>query len=149
MLEISSAGLALIKKYEGCRLTAYKCPAGVWTIGYGHTEGVQEGDEIIQAEADALLQLDASSAMGSVDQLVRVPLKQCQADALASFVFNLGHGALKSSTLLRKLNAGDYEGASHEITRWDKATVKGQLVQVRGLTLRRSAEQYLFNGNNR
>ena len=99
---------ALIREFEGLRLEAYKCPAGVLTIGYGHTSGVKEGMSITEAEAEQLLDADVESAAAQVKSAVKVELNANQLDALIDFVFNLGIGNLRSSTLLKKLNARDY-----------------------------------------
>ncbi len=137
---LSANGLDLIKGFEGLRLGAYQDSAGVWTIGYGHTGNVQPGDRITQAEADALLQQDTAWAQQAVRDQVKVPLTQGQFDALTSFTFNLGAGALSRSTLLQKLNAGDYAGAQAEFGKWVNAG--GQVLQ--GLVRRRAAEAELF-----
>lgn len=136
----------LVKHFEGLYLTAYKCPAGVWTIGYGHTAGVTEGQTITADQANAFLQADLTAAAAQVDRLVKVPLKPQQRGALASFVFNLGAGSLQSSTLLRLLNQGDYAGASGQFGRWVYATVNGVKTQLPGLVKRRAAEAELFQG---
>lgn len=140
---LSAQGLELIKGFEGLRLNAYQDSAGVWTIGYGHTGGVRPGDRITQAEAEAYLRQDTGWAQQAVRDLVRVPLSQGQFDALTSFTFNLGRGALEGSTLLRKLNAGDYAGAQAEFGRWVHAG--GEVLQ--GLVRRRAAEGDLFGGS--
>lgn len=97
--KIGQAGLALIKQYEGCRLAAYRCAAGVWTIGYGHTAGVHSGMTITQAQADAYLRQDIAKFEGYVNNPAYVPitanLNQNQFDALVSFAFNLGAGNLR------------------------------------------------------
>lgn len=144
MQNISSqrAGLALIKKYEGCKLTAYKCPAGVWTIGYGRTTNVKEGDTCSQAQADAWLIEEYDRFESQVRKLVSVLLNEAQLGALVSFTYNVGVGAFKSSTLLKMLNAGDYVGASLQFARWNKAGGK----VLKGLTNRRLAETALFIG---
>lgn len=134
-------GLALIKSFEGLRLQAYTCPAGVLTIGYGSTgPHVRPGMRITEQQADALLLSDLSRFEAAVTGAVRVPLTQAQFDALVSFTFNVGVAALRSSTLLRKLNAGDYAGAAAEFARWNKAGGK----VLAGLTRRRAAERALF-----
>lgn len=139
-MRINDKGLELIKKYEGCRLLAYKCPAGVWTIGYGHTAGVKSGMAITKADAERLLLQDLKRFEEGVEALVKVPLTSNQFSALVSFAFNCGLAALRSSTLLKKLNAGDLNGAAREILRWDKVNKK----PVEGLTKRRKEEQKLF-----
>lgn len=140
MTRTSASGLALIKRHEGFRPTAYKCPGGVWTIGYGHTRNVSEGDTTTLAQANDWLAEDIQSAEKAVLRYVTVPLTQNQFDALVSFTFNLGAGALAESTLLRKLNDGGYDVAANEFPRWVKA--KGR-VQA-GLVARRAEERELF-----
>ena len=132
--------LDLIKHFEGCYLTAYLCPANVWTIGYGHTKTAKQGMVITQEEADRLLEQDVAWVKAAVIGAVKVPLTANQTSALYSFVFNVGAGAFRSSTLLRKLNAGDYTGAQGQFRRWNKAGGK----VLRGLTRRRAAEAKLF-----
>ena len=139
-MRINNKGLELIKKYEGCRLLAYKCPAGVWTIGYGHTAGVKSGMAITKYDAERLLLQDLKRFEEGVEALVKVPLTSNQFSALVSFAFNCGLSALRSSTLLKKLNVGDLNGAAREILRWDKVNKK----PVEGLTKRRKEEQQLF-----
>lgn len=140
--QLSAQGLELIKGFEGLRLSAYQDSGGVWTIGYGHTRGVKPGDRITEAQAEAYLREDTGWAQQAVRDLVRVPLSQGQFDALTSFTFNLGRGALEQSTLLRKLNAGDYAGAQAEFARW--VHDDGRVLQ--GLVRRRAAEAELFGG---
>jgi lysozyme len=126
-------------------LKAYKCPAGVLTIGFGHTgRDVKEGMTCTVEQAHAWLMNDLAAAANAVDQLIAVPLSANQRGALASFVFNLGQGALRGSTLRRKLNAGDYAGAAAEFGRWTKALVDGETVSLSGLVKRRAAESTLF-----
>jgi len=138
---ISSKGLDLIKQFEGCELKAYTCPAGVLTIGYGHTgPDVTQGQEVSQAEADELLKTDTIRFEKAVDRYVNVELKQCMFDALVSFTFNCGSDAFKNSTLLRLLNSGDYEGAAGQFSRW----VNGANGPLPGLVRRRDAEECLF-----
>ena len=141
-METSANGIHLIEQFEGCRLRAYQDAVGVWTIGYGHTRGVFEGMTTDHDGAEALLRMDLEEAEAAVNRLVAVPIEQCQFDALVSFTFNLGAGNLSRSTLLRKLNDGDYEGAAAEFPRWNRA---GEKV-LAGLTRRREAEQALFRG---
>ena len=143
-MKISEEGKALIKKFEGCELEAYQCPAGVWTIGYGHTKGVQQGDIWSQANADEMLDIELEEFEGYINELVEVQLEQHQFDALVAWVYNLGAGNLISSTLLIKLNAGDYEDVPHEIQRWNKAG--GEVLE--GLIRRRKAEALLFEGKD-
>lgn len=140
MMNISQKGIDLIKNFEGLQLKSYKCPAGVWTIGYGTTRGVKQGQSITQKEAEELLKRDLRYFELRVDKLVTVPLTQGQYDALVSFTYNLGEGNLKSSTLLKKLNSKDYEGAALEFPKWNRAAGK----VLNGLIKRRAAEQKMF-----
>tara|TARA_B110000211_G_scaffold84129_1_gene98526 strand:- start:15658 stop:16101 length:444 start_codon:yes stop_codon:yes gene_type:complete len=138
----SEEGASLIKKFEGCKLEAYQCAAGVWTIGYGHTKEVSEGDVISQFEAEDLLTYDLQEFEGYVLDYVSVPMKQNEFDALVSWTFNLGSGNLRSSTLLKKLNDHKYKEVPTEIRRWNKAAGK----VLDGLVRRREAESLLFQG---
>lgn len=141
MRKISAAGLQLIKAFEGCRLKAYRDPVGIPTIGYGRIKGVKMGDVISQEQADNWLleEIENEYAPG-VEGLVKVEITDNQFAALVSFAYNLGVGALAKSTLLRKLNAGDYAGASQEFGKWSKAGGK----TLPGLVRRRAAESTLF-----
>lgn len=141
---ISDEGIALVKKFEGCELEAYKCAAGVWTIGYGSTRGVNQGDVWTQEKADIML-IDELQEYGEhVSNMVNVPLNQSQYDALTSWCFNLGPTNLSSSSLLRVLNEEKYEEVPHQIKRWNKAN--GQVND--GLIRRREAEALLFEGKD-
>ena len=135
----------LIKHFEGCCLEAYPDPATgaePWTIGYGHTgPEVHPGMTITQEEADAMLREDAEKVAKQITPMVHVSLSQEEFDALVCFVFNVGIGNFAKSTLLKKLNAGDYEGAADELPKWNKAAGK----VMAGLTKRRNAERELFN----
>jgi len=141
-METSQAGIEAIKDYEGVRLIAYDDGVGVWTIGVGHTSGVERGDVITMDQVDEFLRADLEDAEQAVNDRVIVPLTQCQFDALVSFVFNVGSGAFMASTLLKKLNAGDYDGAADEFLRWNKAG--GRVLA--GLTKRRISEREMFLG---
>ena len=141
-MEISQEGLSLIKKFEGCKLQSYKCAAGVWTIGYGSTNGIEEGMEISQERADMLLLEDVEVFEKAVNELVEVPLEQNQFDSLISWTFNLGPTNLKNSTLLKVLNNKNYDEVPTQIKRWNKAG--GKVLQ--GLIRRREAEALLFEG---
>jgi len=143
-MKISQEGVNLIKHFEGCRLEAYKCPAGVWTIGYGHTKGVKEGDAIEQEAAEAFLIEDLEAFEQAVARLVKVPITQQQFDALVSFTFNLGAGNLERSTLLEKLNGYQYIEVPEQMMRWVKAG--GQVLD--GLVRRRAAEAALFQNKD-
>jgi lysozyme len=139
-MKTSQKGIDLIKHFEGCELNAYKCPAGVWTIGYGHIKGVQEGDVITEQQADEMLVEELNEYENYINTLVTVPLNQNQYDALVSWVYNLGSSNLQASTLLKVLNAGDYDNVPEQIMRWNKAGGKA----LEGLTRRRQAEADLF-----
>ncbi len=141
-MNISQEGLGLIKKFEGCELEAYVCAAGVWTIGYGSTKGVKEGDKISQEEADKLLLHEMDEYEGYITDNVTVDLKQNQFDSLVSWVFNLGPTNLKASTMLKVLNLGNFEGVPEQMKRWNKANGK----TLDGLIRRREAEALLFEG---
>ena len=141
-MQVSEKGLALIRRFEGLRLAAYKCPAGVCTIGYGTTRGIKMGMVITKAQAEALLADDVQRFVGHIEALVTAPLAQHQLDALASFVYNIGPGAFAGSTLLRLLNAGLTKEAAGQFPRWNKAA--GAVLA--GLTRRRAAERAMFEG---
>ncbi|QCO07548.1 lysozyme [Azospirillum argentinense] len=138
----------LVQYFEGLELSAYRCPAGVWTIGYGHTKGVRDGETITKAVAERLLASDLAAAAADVAKLVTVPLTDAQRGALASFVFNLGAANFKGSTLRRLLNKGDIAGAAGQFERWVYATVKGKKERLPGLVTRRAAEEALFRGGD-
>lgn len=133
-------GIPIIKQYEGLKLEAYLCPAGIPTIGYGHTRGVKLGQKISAAQAEVFLDHDYEEAEDAVKRLITVPLNDNQLGALTSFVFNLGEGRLLGSTLRRKLNSGDYKGAAAEFDKWVYSGGK----KLNGLITRRAAERKLF-----
>jgi lysozyme len=143
---MSRDGLDLIKHFEGLYLRAYKCPAGVWTIGYGHTglkhqDGtVKAGRVITEDEADRLLDHDMRVFVDRVNRLVTVELSQNEFDALVSFDFNTG--GLAKSTLLRRLNAGAYDEVPAQLMRWTRASGK----VLAGLVRRRASEVRLWQG---
>ena len=139
-MNISNKGIELIKKFEGCRLKAYQDSVDVWTIGYGHTEGVYEGMEISQHQADIMLGSDLVKYANYINEYVTVSLNPNQFDALTSWVYNLGPGNLKSSTMLKVLNEGSYNDVPFQIKRWNKAGGK----VLKGLVRRREAEAELF-----
>ena len=136
----SKTGTDLIKKWEGCRTNAYKCPAGVWTIGYGHTATVTSGMMISHLQAEHLLKEDLVRFEKAVNDYVRVPLTQNQFDALVSFSYNVGTEAFRTSTLLVKVNAKHYAKASQQFRRWTKAGER----ELPGLVARRADEEALF-----
>ena len=140
----SAEGVALIKKFEGCELEAYQCSANVWTIGYGHTRGVEEGDTCSQEDAESMLVEDLEECEGYVNGIVQCPLEQNQFDALVAWTYNLGPTNLRESTLLIRLNEEDYNDVPTQIRRWNKAGGK----VLDGLVRRREAEALLFLGQN-
>jgi lysozyme len=145
-MKTSSNGLQLIRKYEGCKTTPYRCPAGLYTVGYGHVigNGLQLPDQFNRTfslgEIDELLRTDLARFEQGVLRYCPVYLTQSQFDALVSFSFNLGLGVLQRSTLRQKILRKDGEGAAKEILRYDK--VGGR--PLKGLTRRRQAEYRLF-----
>lgn len=134
-------GIDLIKQFEGLKLEAYLCPAGIPTIGYGHTKNVKLGQKITKEQAEQWLADEYLETESQVANVVTVPLKANQLDALVSFVYNLGIGKLRGSTLLRKLNKGDYFGAEMEFDKWVFAGGK----KLAGLVKRRASERDLFS----
>lgn len=139
-MEPSKACIDLIRTFEGLELEAYLCPAGIPTIGYGHTRGVKLGQTITRQLADALLEQDIDEVAALVSRIIQVQLTQGQFDAVASFAFNCEHWI--GSTLVRKVNQGDFAGAAQEFPKWNHAGGK----VLDGLTRRRTAEQLLFLG---
>ncbi|HBL7017467.1 TPA: lysozyme [Serratia marcescens] len=144
-MKISDDGMALIKRFEGLRLQAYQDSVGVWTIGYGWTQPVAGrkvggGMAIDAATAERLLVCGVAQFEQGVERLVAVTITQGQFDALVSFAYNLGLRALEKSTLLRRLNAGDRQGAADQFDRW----VNAGGVRLDGLVARRAAERALF-----
>lgn len=149
-MNITERGLQLIEDFEGLILHSYLCPAGVWTIGYGHTgPDVRQGQAITRQQADQLLRQDVAKFVADVNSLIgSAPTTQNQFDALVSFAFNVGSDididtiaeGLGDSTLLRKHMVGDYDGAAREFLRWNRA--RGKVLD--GLTRRRQAEAALY-----
>jgi lysozyme len=137
----SDRGLALTKSFEGLHLAAYQDCAGNWTIGYGHTGStVSAGQSISEAEAEKLLQADLAEAVACVNHAVQAVISQSQFDAMVDFCFNAGSGNFVQSTLLRKVNSGDLQGAAAQFALWVHAG--GEVVS--GLVRRRKAEAALF-----
>ena len=140
-MEYSKQGLALTEGFESCRLTAYQDVKGIWTIGFGHVgPEVVEGLTWTQDQADSQLVLDLTKAEHAVNTLVTVPLTQGQYDALVDFCYNCGIGAFSGSTMLRLLNAGQFDDAANEFQKWSHASG----VVVAGLLRRRVAEEDEF-----
>ena len=140
-MKINSAGLSLIRRFEGCELKAYYDEhGGVWTIGYGHTHGVKRGQTITKEDADAFLSRDVSWAEEAVMECVKAQINTNQFSACVSLCFNIGADAFKRSTLVKKINAEDFDGAADEFQKWNKAGGK----VLNGLIRRRAAEEELF-----
>ena len=137
-MHISDKGIEFIIREEGERLTAYKCPAGVWTVGVGHTAGVKQGDTITKEQAHELLKCDLKGFEDVLNKNIQVQLKQHEFDALMSFIFNIGAGAFKKSTLLKKLN--NNEDITGEFEKWKYGG--GRVLPV--LVARRKRELILF-----
>jgi GH24 family phage-related lysozyme (muramidase) len=143
--EVSAEGRALIQQFEGLSLTAYVCPAGKWTIGYGHTDGVQPGDKITKAHADALLKADlVAFGSGVADALGACEASQHEFDAMVSLAFNVGLTGFRGSTVLRLHRQDDQQSAARAFGMWNKAKVNGKLQEVPGLTRRRAAETAFY-----
>ena len=140
-MKTSDVGIELIKEFEGCKQVAYQDSVGVWTIGYGHTKDVYEGQLSIKKTCERFLAEDLQEFEDYVEAIVEVSLNQNQFDALVAWTFNLGPGNLLKSTMLRKLNEGDYDAVPDEMRRWNKAG--GEVLN--GLVRRRDAEANLFN----
>lgn len=139
-LDYSKDGLRLTELFEGDVLTAYQDQRGLWTIGYGHTAGVQHGQTITPAQADAFLATDIRAAARCVNDVVTVKLTQGQFDALVDFVFNVGEGNFRHSTLLREINEQKFPEAIAQFKLWDHC---GGVVNA-GLLRRRNAEAEEF-----
>ena len=142
---INDEAKGIIKFSEGCKLTAYQCPAKIWTIGYGSTfykdgKKVKQGDTISQNQADTLFDNILEKFEKDVKKLIKVKINDNQFGSIISFAYNVGVDNLKSSTLLKKLNANDFFGASQEFMKWNKAGGK----VLNGLTIRRKKESLLF-----
>jgi len=145
MRKINDEGIAHLKRWEGCRLTAYKDPKGIWTIGYGHTSAagkpyVHKDMKITQQQAEEMLLRDLGQYERAVETGVKVPLTDNQFAALVSFCYNVGAGAFAKSTLLKKLNRGDYEAVPVELAKWTRSGNK----RLKGLANRRAAEAGLW-----
>ena len=148
-MKTSAAGLAAIRSHEGERLTAYQDSVGVWTVGVGHTTAagpptVKKGMRITATESAEILARDLCAVEADVNRLVKVPISQNQFDALVSLVFNIGTPSFQKSTLLKALNSRDYQKAADQFLVWNKGTVKGRKVAIKGLTDRRQKERAQF-----
>ncbi len=143
-MNIGPAGIALIKSFEQCRLSAYlPTPNDVPTIGWGTTDGVSLGDTCTQEEADAWFLEDLAWVQDCLDAHIHVPITQHETDALASLCYNIGCEQFRKSTLVRLLNESDFDGAAKQFLRWNKQDGH----ELKGLTVRREAEQELFEDN--
>ncbi|WP_425917888.1 lysozyme [Acinetobacter sp. TSRC1-2] len=145
VMSTSQNGINLLSSFEGCELAAYLCPAKVWTIGFGTTVypndlKVKKGDSCTLEQAKKFKAHDLKRFEKTVNDLVKVPLTQNQFDALVSLTYNIGTGAFEKSTLLKKLNAGDCQGAANQFTVWNKGSDK----VLQGLVNRRAKERELF-----
>ncbi|MFD2866054.1 lysozyme [Mucilaginibacter antarcticus] len=155
MMTLSNQGEGLIKCSEGLRLNAYRDSAGIWTIGYGSTRyhdgrAVKPGDKLVtQLQADALFNNTLGQYTQAVNDFVKVALTQTQFDALVSITYNIGIYGLQRSTLLKKLNTGDYQAAADQFLIWNKVThsTTGQKVTLDALVKRRAKERRLFLSN--
>lgn len=142
-MKVSQACIDLIKHFEGLSTKAYRCTSGVLTIGYGHTAKVKEGDVITEKQAEQLLKSDLTQVAKKIDSALtadEIEINQNQFDALCSFAFNVGFGALLDSKLWAKLKDGDLQGAAKEFSKWIYDNGK----KLKGLELRRQAERRLF-----
>ena len=141
MPQLPARAYDLVRHFEGCKLTAYRDSGGVLSVGFGHTgPDVTEGMTVTQAEADRLLEKDLQAAARSVLQMASVPLTDAQLGALASFVYNVGAGRFRTSTLRVLLNKSDFAGAANQFPRWAYAAGR----ELPGLVKRRAAERDLF-----
>jgi lysozyme len=142
-MRTSDQGIEFIKKHEGFSARAYPDPATggePWTIAYGHTGGVRRGDVCDEAQADFWLRNDIQTAEDAVNELVTQPITQSQFDALVDFIYNVGVANFAKSTLLKKINGNDFDGALNEFVRWDRAGGR----EMAGLKRRREEEANLF-----
>jgi lysozyme len=140
---MNAAGIALIKDFEGCELAAYQDTGGIWTIGVGHTPA-EPGQTITEDQADALLQGDVSYAEIAVKAAIRVVTNDNQLAAMTSLAFNIGVGAFRASSVLRRHNEANFPAAADAFLLWDKAHVDGQLLVLGGLLRRRQVERALY-----
>ena len=143
-MKTSEEGLELIKSFEGCETTAYQDSVGVWTIGYGHTKGVEEGQTCSIEDAETMLSDEMDEYEGYINNMVKVEREQHEFDALVAWGYNLGPTNLGESTMLKVLNDGQFDRVPDEMRRWNRAG--GQVLQ--GLVRRREAEALLFQGED-
>ncbi len=148
-MKMTDAGLSLIKGFEGFRGTAYRCPSGVWTIGYGHTSqagppAVTRGMRLSEPEAENVLRADVDAFARGVTAELRRDISDAQFSALVSFAYNVGLGAFRSSSVLKAVNAGDFDAVPRRLGLW----VKGGGKLLPGLVKRRAAEAEMFIGGD-
>ena len=142
--QVSTAAIALIKRFEGYRRSAARLADGRWTVGYGHTRSAREGARVSDDDAAALLLYDLGEVSIALHELIFTPLSQNQFDALASFAMNIGVEAFRGSLVLLRLNEGALLQAAAEIEMWRKADFEGERIVVDALVRRRAAEKALF-----
>lgn len=145
-MHLNEIGKQIIKDTEGLRLEAYKCPAGVWTIGYGHTMNVNKGDRISKVEAERLFEEDSMIFSDLVRKTILVNLNDNQFSALVSLAYNIGIGAFRKSSILKFINQGEFEDAAKRFLQYCKARdpKTNELITLPGLLVRRKAEMNLF-----
>lgn len=141
---IAWAGVELIARAEGCRLIAYRCPAGVWTIGWGYTDGVKAGMRWTQQQADEALRHDLAARRIQVEAVCKEPAGEHELAAMCSLHYNIGKAAFEKSSVLRLHNAGQSQAAARAFALWNKARVRGVLTVLPGLTARRAAEAAVY-----
>ena len=139
-MKISEDGLELIKKFEGCETSAYQDSVGVWTIGFGHTKDVEEGQTCSIEDAESMLADEMDEYEGYINNMVKVDLQQHEFDSLVAWVYNLGPTNLGESTMLKVLNGGQFDRVPDEMNRWTRAG--GEILE--GLVRRRQAESLMF-----
>ena len=139
-MKISEDGLELIEKFEGCETSAYQDSVGVWTIGFGHTKGVEEGQTCSIEDAESMLADEMDEYEGYINNMVKVDLQQHEFDSLVAWVYNLGPTNLGESTMLKVLNGGQFDRVPDEMNRWTRAG--GKILE--GLVRRRQAESLMF-----
>ena len=139
-MKISEDGLELIKKFEGCETSAYQDSVGVWTIGFGHTKGVEAGQTCSIEDAESMLADEMDEYEGYINNMVKVELQQHEFDSLVAWVYNLGPTNLSESTMLKVLNGGQFDRVPDEMNRWTRAG--GEILE--GLVRRRQAESLMF-----
>jgi lysozyme len=141
---IAWEAVALIATSESCRLKAYRCRVGVWTIGWRETQGVLPGDVWTKEYADERLCSEISRYAAAVQAMYKIPANECQLGTLVSLAHNIGLDGLRKSTVLRQHNAGNHAAAARAFNLWNKATIDGKLTELTGLTRRRAAEAALY-----